>query len=310
MATLLPRNVPLHGPGLTSPPAAAPLVRPGVRAAPGPAACLSLAAGCESDFPRRRRTENSTPAYLNRTTGCESGGPAGWPGAALRLLAVLLALGPACAVASGFEVAVRAAETGDFETARREFAALAASGDPRGENGLGVLYVRGQGLEQDFGRALELFRSAADKGLRAARKNLGEMYAEGAGVARDDAAALHWFGLAAAQGDADAQFSLGLMYGQGRGVERDYAKAMEWFLKAAEQGNAAAQANVGHLYRAGYGVGRDYVLAYAWYGVAAANDFKMGPELRESVAEYLTPTQLEQARAIARGIWKKFGAPD
>ena len=286
MATIPPRNAPLRGSGPTPPPSGAPIARPGARVAPGPAPCLARAASRES------------------------GGSAGWPGASLRLLTVLLALGPAGAVASGFDVAVRAAEAGDFETARREFAALAENGDPRGENGLGVLYVRGQGLEQDLGRALELFRSAADKGLRAARKNLGEMYAEGIGMARDDAAALHWFGLAAAQGDADAQFSLGLMYGQGRGVERDYAKAMEWFLKAAEQGNAAAQANIGHLYRAGYGVERDYMLAYAWYGVAAANDFSMGPELRESVAEYLTQTQLEHARTVARSIWKRLRAPD
>ena len=287
MVTLVPGNVPLHGPGRIPPETGAPIVRPDARAVPGRAA---------------------SPARM--AAGHGSGGPAARPGAALRLLAVLLALAPTCAVASGYEAAVKAAETGDFETARHEFAALAASGDPRGENGLGVLYVRGQGLEQDFGRALELFRSAADKGLRAARKNLGEMYAEGVGVTRDDAAALHWFGLAAAQGDADAQFSLGLMHGQGRGVERDYAKAMEWFLLSAGQGNAEAQANIGHLYRAGYGVERDYVLAYAWYGVAAANDFKMGPELRESVAEYLTPSQLERARAIARRLWKRLGAPD
>ena len=286
MVILLSRNVPLPETVRTLPPAGAPFLRPGVGAAPGSA------------------------AYPARAAGCESGGSTGWPGAALRLLAVLLALVPACAAASGFEVAVRAAEAGDFETARREFAALAADGDPRGENGLGVLYVRGQGMEQDLGRALDLFRSAAEKGLRAAQKNLGEMYAEGIGMARDDAAALHWFGLAAAQGDAGAQFSLGSMYGRGQGVERDYAKAMEWFLEAAEQGNAAAQANVGHLYRAGYGVERNYMLAYAWYGVAAANDFNMGPELRESVAEYLTPAQLELARALARRIWKRLGAPE
>ena len=228
----------------------------------------------------------------------------------MKLVITLLILLPVCAGAADYEAAIRAAEEGDFETARRVFASLAASGDPRGENGLGVLYVRGQGLEQDLERAVELFRSAAEKGLRSAQKNLGEMYAEGIGMDRDDAAALHWFNLAAAQDDPGAQLGLGMMYGEGRGVVRDYAKAMEWFRKSAEQGNAEAQANIGHLYRAGYGVERDYVLAYAWYGVAAANDFRMGPELRESVAEYLTPSQLERARAIARGIWKSLGARD
>ena len=155
-----------------------------------------------------------------------------------------------------------------------------------------------------------LFRSAAERGLRSAEKNLGELYAEGVGVPRDDAAAVHWFGRAASRGDAGAQLSLGVMYARGRGVTLDYTRAMELFRMSAVQGNAEAQANIGHLYRAGFGVERDYVLAYAWYGVAAASDFAMGPELRESVAEYLTSSQLEQGRSIARRIWKEIGPRD
>ena len=217
---------------------------------------------------------------------------------------------PMCVAADDFEVGVRAAEAGDFETALREFRALAAIGDPRGENGLGVLYLRGHGLERNLERAVALFRSAAEKGLRAAEKNLGELYAEGVGVPRDDALASHWFGLAAAKGDPGAQLSLGVMHAEGRGMTQDYARAMDLFRESATQGNAEAQANIGHLYRAGYGVERDYVLAYAWYGVAAASGFGMGPEFRESVAELLTPSQLEQGRSIAREIWKELGARD
>ena len=147
--------------------------------------------------------------------------------------------------------------------------------------------------------------------MRSAEKNLGELYAEGVGVPRDDTMALHWFRLAAAKGDPEAQLSLGLLHAEGRGVTRDYAVAMDWFRLSAMQGNAEAQANIGHLHRAGYGVARNYVLAYAWYGVAAASGFEMGPELRESVAEYLTPAQLEQGRSTARRIWKEeLGARD
>ena len=238
------------------------------------------------------------------------------PHAVARILVVgilateLLVLAPVCVAADEFDAAVQAAEAGDFETAVGKFEALAATGDPRGENGLGVLYLRGDGLERNLERAVELFRSAAAKGLRAAEKNLGELYAEGAGVPRDDAIAAHWFGLAAAKGDSGAQVSLGVMHAQGRGVSRDHARAMTLFRQSAEQGNAEAQANIGHLYRAGYGVARDYVLAYAWYGVAAASGFEMGPELRESVAQLLTPSQLEQGRSVARGIWKELQAKD
>ena len=249
------------------------------------------------------------------TTNGESCGSAastagGLAGVARCIAAFLLVLASVQAGADGFDAAVQAAEAGDFETAFREFEALAAGGDPRGENGLGVLYLRGHGVERDLERAVALFRSAAEKGSRSAKRNLGELYAEGVGVPRDDAAAVHWFGLAAAQGDAGAQLGLGMMYAEGRGVARDYSRAMDWFRKSAGQGNAEAQANVGHLYRAGYGVERDYVLAYAWYGVAAASGFEMGPELRESVAELLTLSQLERGRSIARGIWQGLEAGD
>ena len=250
----------------------------------------------------RRPTVNAADASLPRRTVSH---------AVAKILAVgLLALAPVPAAADEFEAAVRAVEAGDFETAVGKFEALAAAGDPRGENGLGVLYLRGDGLERSVERAVALFRSAAERGLRAAEKNLGELYTEGVGVPRDDALAAHWFGLAAAKGDSGAQVSLGVMHAQGRGVAQDHARAMELFRRSAEQGNAEAQANIGHLYRAGYGVARDYVLAYAWYGVAAASGFGMGPELRESVAQLLTPSQLEQGRSVARGIWKKLQATE
>lgn len=231
--------------------------------------------------------------------------------AVAKILAVgLFVFAPVCVAADEFEAGVRAAEAGDFETAVGKFRTLAAAGDPRGENGLGVLYLRGDGLERNVERAVELFRSAAKRGLRAAEKNLGELYAEGVGVPRDDRLAARWFGLAAARGDPGAQVRLGVMHAQGRGVPQDHARAMELFRQSANQGNAEAQANVGHLYRAGYGVARDYVLAYAWYGVAAASGFNMGPELRESVAQLLTPSQLEQGRSVARSLWKKLQATD
>ena len=239
-------------------------------------------------------------------------GRAGRRGGVLRivlgLFLSLLCPASLCAGEIDFDTAVRAAKSGDYEVALQMFQDMAADGDARGENGLGVLYLRGQGVERDVDLAASLFRSAAEKGLRTAQKNLGELHMEGVGVARDFLAARRWFRLAASQGDSGAQLSLGVLYAQGMGVEQDYAQAMSWFRESAEQGNAEAQANIGHLYRAGYGIERDYVLAYAWYGVSAANGFEMGPELRESVAEYLTPSQLEHARAIAREIWQSLGS--
>ena len=205
-----------------------------------------------------------------------------------------------------YEMAVRAVNQGDYATAYREFEALANRGDARGQNGLGVLYIRGWGVEQDLPKALNLFQMSARQGHRAAENNLGEMYMQGVGVPKDYAKAFDWCWRAALKGDPDAQNNLGVMFAEGLGVKEDNSLAMYWFQKSAKQGNLEAQANVGHLFRTGDGVPRDYLLAYAWYGIAAAGGLDMGVQLRESVAEFLSEDELVQAQAIARDLHFKY----
>jgi TPR repeat protein len=61
-------------------------------------------------------------------------------------------------------------------------------------------YLQGQGVPQDFAKALALFRKAANQGLANAQSNLGVMYAVGYGVAQDYKEAIDWFRKAANQG--------------------------------------------------------------------------------------------------------------
>jgi hypothetical protein len=69
-------------------------------------------------------------------------------------------------------------------------------------------YEHGEGVPQDYDRALQLYCAAARRGHVMAQYQLGWIYANGRGVARDDAQAAAWFRLAAAQGDAPAQHML------------------------------------------------------------------------------------------------------
>ena len=61
--------------------------------------------------------------------------------------------------------------------------------------------------------------------------NLGLMYYNGQGVEQDYKKAVYWWDKSAEQGDADAQHNLGLMYDNGQGVEQDYKKAVYWYRK-------------------------------------------------------------------------------
>ena len=72
-------------------------------------------------------------------------------------------------------------------------------------------YEHGEGVSQDFARAMQLYCAAARRGHVAAQYQLGWMYVNGRGVARDDLQAAAWFRLAAARGDAPAQRMLALV---------------------------------------------------------------------------------------------------
>jgi TPR repeat protein len=122
----------------------------------------------------------------------------------------------------------------------------------------------------------------------------------GEGVPRDQTQAARWFRKAADQGDAMAQSGLGKAYATGEGVPRDLAQAAHWFRKAADQGDATAQGRLGVMYFDGVGVPQDYVQAYMWLNLSASQGIKLAAEERDKVAQRMTPTQIAEARKLAR----------
>ena len=78
------------------------------------------------------------------------------------------------------------------------------------------------------------------------------MYSYGEGVPQDYKKAIEWYQKAAEQGHADAQYNLGWIYEKGRGVSADNYKALEWYEKAAVQGVAMAQEGIDRVKRFTY----------------------------------------------------------
>jgi len=142
----------------------------------------------------------------------------------------------------------------------------AKQGDADAQNNLGLMYVKGNGVPQDYAEAAKWFRKAAEQGFARAQYNLGIIYQTGKGVPQDYAEAVRWYLKAAEQGHADAQNNLGFMYQNGEGVTQDYAKTVKWWLKAAEQGHAYAQYNLGLIYSSGL---QDNTEAARWFLKAA-----------------------------------------
>ena len=249
-------------------------------------------------------------------------------------LLVGMAVPPAWA---DFDAGVAAYDSGDYETAFREFKTLAEQGDAHAQFNLGYMYHKGEGVPQDDAEAVKWLSKATVQGYAGVQSLLGNMYEKG--FLQDNAEAVKWYQKAAAQGNADAQFNLGVMYEEGKGVPQDYAAAVRWLSKAADQGMAVAQlrlglryeegkvvpqddaeavrwyrlaadqgmaiaqAKLGIMYLYGKGVPQDYVTAHMWFNIAASRGEENVRKLRDIVVDIMTPDQLAEAQRLARE-WK------
>ena len=104
---------------------------------------------------------------------------------------------------------------------------------------------------------LEELIKNAQSGDSEAQYKLGECYFNGDGIEQDYKKAVEWYEKSAIQGYAKAQNNLGFCYGKGYGVEKDLEKEVEWYIKSAEQGNSIAQRNLGKCYYYGSGIKKD-----------------------------------------------------
>jgi TPR repeat protein len=157
----------------------------------------------------------------------------------------------------------------------------------------------------DYTAAIESLLPLAEQGDLRAQLNLGTMNYSRAQPDYEEAA--KWFRMAAAQGDIQAERYLGYMYSHGQGVARDDKEAVKWYGRAAEQGDADAQADLASMYSAARGTSQNYVQAHKWFSVAASRfpaseRTKRAEALRNSerLAEKMSPSQIEEAKRLAR----------
>ena len=81
--------------------------------------------------------------------------------------------------------------------------------------------------------------------------DLGNLYFKGDGVKQDYKKAMEFWSKACEMGDAGSCYNLGCSYHLGDGVKQDYKKAREFYNKACEMGEALGCNNLGKLYKNG-----------------------------------------------------------
>ncbi|MFZ6720722.1 tetratricopeptide repeat protein [Undibacterium sp. Ji49W] len=220
----------------------------------------------------------------------------------LPLLAVLATFSMApLSHADDFKDGVAYYEQGDFPSAAESFRAAANKGNADAQFNLGLMYLNGEGIEQDYKQAMSWFEQSASKDNVRAQVNLGRMYAKGKGIVSNHGIAASWFRKAADQGYADAQYSLGILYVTGTGVPRDFAKAKELFQQAANQSNASGQYQLALIYLKGRGVNVNLVEAYKW--LTLAGDYEDTAVYKKFVEAKMSKEQVSEALALAQD-WK------
>ena len=187
----------------------------------------------------------------------------------------------------------------------------AEQGDAEEQNTLGVLYLKGIGVEQDNEQAAQWFHKAAEQGHVLAQFNLGLCYDQGVGVAQDSEQAAQWFRKAAEQGHVTAQLNLGLCYHQGIGVAQDNEQAAAWFHKAAEQGHAGAQFNLGVFYLKGIGVAQDAEKAVEWFRKAAEQGHEEAVGILRQIEEISSANDpFAELKGHTEDVWVAVFSPD
>ncbi len=116
----------------------------------------------------------------------------------LLLVLVLSTVLAPIARADAFAEGTRAYARQNYPLAAQIFLPLATQWDPRAQTYIGVMYLRGQGVPQNFLAAAYWLHLAASTGLPEAQYFLGLMYDKGQGVVQDFVLAHAWLNLAVA----------------------------------------------------------------------------------------------------------------
>jgi SEL1 protein len=155
----------------------------------------------------------------------------------------------------------------DFEKARTWFRRGVANGDALSQYSLGLMYLHGYGVPKDSIKASEYFGAAADQDLSAAQVRLGAMFLD----AGDVTTATRYFELAARNGHIEAFYYLAELINQGVGRDKSCGMAAIYYKIVAEKAESyvASFNEANEAYAAG-----DLDTALVAYMLAAEQGFE------------------------------------
>ncbi|OQX94140.1 MAG: hypothetical protein B6I17_00345 [Tenericutes bacterium 4572_104] len=149
----------------------------------------------------------------------------------------------------------------NYEKANGYFNDLLKMDNTMGYLGLGLSYLYGRGVEEDYIKAKEYLLIAQTRGNHKAMNALGEIYRLGYGVEINYQRAKDYYFEAAKNNETDALINLGLLHYRNQIQGASKKMAFQYMIAANEKGNQLAHYWLGIFYEKGIGVKPDLKLA-------------------------------------------------
>jgi len=179
----------------------------------------------------------------------------------------------------------------------------AANGDASAQYEVARRFGLGQGVEQDFEKAVMWYMQAAAQGFAPAQYRLATLYERGRGVEKSLQRAQVWYQRAAQLGNIKAMHNLAVVSTALDRNNPDYQAAVYWFKQAASRNLADSQFNLAILYQNGVGVPQNLVEAYRWFSLAARQGDLDAARRRDLLEKKIKKTDLLLAHNMLQA-WK------
>ena len=155
-----------------------------------------------------------------------------------------------------------------------ELIELAKKGDIQAYCDLGEKYATGDGVSQDYVKAIEYYQVAADKGDAGALYSLAYCYLFGLEGAAAHQKGIELMRMAAEKGVAAANEHMGWIYFRNQFAPVNFEKSFYYMKAAADLGDAIAQTHVAQAYEEGmWGAPeQNYNLSKKYYDMALEQD--------------------------------------
>ncbi len=171
------------------------------------------------------------------------------------------------------------------------------SGDFKECTNLGVQYVSGKKVKQDYFKAVTLFNTACENNHSKGCYNLAIMYQNGQGTRQDYLKAAKSYKKACLNKEPKGCSNLGYLYEKGVGVAQNSTKAAEFYTIACEGGITEGCSNLGYMYENGQGVAKDEKKAVELYTKVCDNDDMIGCNNLGFMYEYGQGTAVNKTKA-------------